>query len=134
MSKEVLTIDAEKSVFDAARMMKERNISCVIVTVKDEPVGILTERDLVRRVLVERKDVDATTVGSVMSKPLISVEPLVTLEEASDVMKNSNVRTLGVVSGGKLLGIISMRDLVSAEARDIKALSRYADAFFKRRA
>ena len=133
MTKEVLSIDADAPVLDAARMMKEKKIGSLIVYVNHTPAGIVTERDFVTRVLCEEKDVRATRVGDVMSKPLISVEPLTSLEEASNIMKASNVRTLGVVSGGKLEGIVTVRDLMNAEARDIKALSRYVNAFFSQR-
>jgi CBS domain-containing protein len=133
MSKKVVSIDADAPVLDAARLMKEKKIGSLIVFAQRSPAGIITERDFVYRVICEEKDTRATTVGDVMSKPLISIDPLSPLEEAAEVMKNSNVRTVGVVYKGQLEGVMTARDLMNAEAKDIKSLSKYVNAFFRER-
>jgi CBS domain-containing protein len=133
MSKKVVSIDADAPILDAARLMKEKKIGSLIVYAQRTPAGIITERDFVYRVLCEEKDSRATKVGEVMSKPLISVDPFAPLEEVAEIMKNSNVRTVGVIYKGELEGVMTARDLMNAEAKDIKSLSKYVNAFFRSR-
>ena len=125
MNRKVYSVDCEDSALDAARLMKNAGVSCIIVTRNEKPAGIITEKDLVRRVLCDGRDPQKTAAESVMSAPLITVSPLMTLDEAADVLARGNIKKLGVLSGSRLEGIITATDLLAAETREMKMLERY---------
>ena len=111
MTKNVLTVEASSKVEDALRVMAEEGIGSVVVTKEGKPVGILTERDIVRRIIKERNILDRR-VGEVMSKPLIVASPETGIFEALQTMRKNNIRRLPVVSGDKLEGIVTEKDLL----------------------
>lgn len=111
MTKEVVTIEAHQSVFEAAQLMSEKAVGCLIVIVKGFPVGIITERDMVKRVVAKRSPIDQK-VTEVMTKTLITVEPETSLKEAARVMSTNNVRRLPVLKNNKLVGIVVATDFV----------------------
>jgi len=121
MSKEVIVKEAMKtnlavinpnfSVIEAAKVMKKRNIGNVIVVEGDQPVGILTESDILKKVVAEGKNPEKTMVKDVRSTPIIVVDPYITLEEAMKTMGKCNVRRLPVIEDNKLIGIITQRDI-----------------------
>lgn len=131
MNPDVASIDRESSVLDAALLMRKRNVSCLIVTKNKKPAGIVTERDLVRRVVCERKAPPDTKTGDVMSTPLIAVSPLTSLEEAADVLNKSKIKKLGVVSGDRLEGVITATDILIGQTKAMKLLERYVDLLSK---
>ena len=85
MTKDVITIESNKSVFEAAELMSEKGVGCVIVVIKAYPVGIITERDIVRRIVAKRSSLDVK-VTEVMTKTLITVDPDSSLKEAARLM------------------------------------------------
>ena len=111
MTKEVITIDAHKSVFDAAELMSNKGVGCLVVIVKGFPVGIITERDMVKRVVAKRSSLDQK-VTEVMTKTLITVGPNTQLKDAARVMSSNNVRRLPVLKDNKLVGIVVATDFV----------------------
>jgi CBS domain-containing protein len=111
MTKEVVTIDAEKSVIEAAQLMSERGLGCLIVVDKMLPVGIITERDIVRRIVAKRNSTD-TNISEVMTKTLITVNPETSLKEAARVMSTNQIRRLPVLKDDKLVGIVVSSDFV----------------------
>jgi CBS domain-containing protein len=111
MTKEVVTIDAEKSVFEAAQLMSAKGLGCLIVVEKTLPVGIITERDIVRRIVAKRSSLDAK-VTEVMTKELITVDPDTSLKEAARVMSTNQIRRLPVLKDDKLVGIVVSSDFV----------------------
>jgi CBS domain-containing protein len=121
MSKEVIVKEAMKtnlavinpnfSVIEAAKVMKKRNIGNVIVVEGDQPVGILTESDILKKVVAEGKNPEKTMVKDVMSTPIIVVDAYITLEEAMNTMGKCNVRRLPVIEDNKLIGIITQREI-----------------------
>lgn len=111
MSKNVLTVEASSKVEDALRLMAEKGIGSVVITKGGRPVGILTERDIVKKILKERDILDRR-VEEVMSKPLIVVSPETGIFEALQTMRKNNIRRLPVVSGDKLEGIVTEKDLL----------------------
>ncbi|MFZ2455768.1 MAG: CBS domain-containing protein [Candidatus Altiarchaeia archaeon] len=131
MSRDVLTVSDKETVSDAAGYMKDKGVSALIVLRSRNPLGIITERDLVRRVICEKKDPDKTLVGSVMSTPLIAITPLASLEDAADAFRRGRVKKLAVISGGVLEGIISVTDILAAETREIKAIAKYVKLLSK---
>jgi CBS domain-containing protein len=131
MNPDVASIDHESSVLDAALLMKKRNVSCLVVTKNKKPSGIITERDLVRRIICEEKSAADTKTGEVMSTPLIAVSPLMSLEEAADVLNKGKIKKLGVVSGDKLEGVITATDILVGQTKAMKVLERYVDLLSK---
>lgn len=111
MSRPVLTIDLNSSVDRAGKMMaKARNDSIIIVKDK-KPIGILTDSDLIKKVIAKNVKPSLIKVKNLMSEPLVSVTPETTILEASRKMKKSNIKRLPVISDGKLVGIISTTDI-----------------------
>ena len=113
MSSPVITVWENDSAADAAGVMKERGIGAVIVLGgESQPVGIVTERDLVYRVIAEGMSPGEIKVKEVMSSPLMTVDPEVGLDKAMAMMSMKNVRRLGVVYKGSLEGMISDKDII----------------------
>ena len=114
MTSPVITVDEESSVSEVARLMEKHNVGCIIVTDKmEKPVGIITERDLVVRILAKNLQPTDLTAKDVMTTPLITVDPDETISEAARRMSHLNIRRLGVVYKGKLVGIISSKDIIA---------------------
>ena len=97
----------------AARIMRDRGIGSLFVTNGKEIIGILTDTDMVRRVVAVGADSHKTPVEQVMSAPILTIEENKTLLDANDLMAKTHIRHLGVITqDGKLVGLISVRDLV----------------------
>ena len=111
MSKNMLTVDKSTSLQEAAQKMSELNIGCVIVTDKNKPVGIVTERDFVTRVASEGRPL-FTEIIEVMSSPLITISPEETIWEASEMMKEKSIHKLPVKGNEQIVGIITTTDIV----------------------
>jgi CBS domain-containing protein len=111
MKKQVISVDSSLTVKDAAKMMDEKGVSCLIVTEKNMPVGILTERDFVTRI-VGHKNLPSTPIHAVMSKPLIAVSPDDTVKKLADLMHEKKIHKMPVVKNKQLLGIVTTTDLV----------------------
>jgi CBS domain-containing protein len=111
MTKSVVTIESNKTAFDAAQLMAEKELGCIIVVVQAFPVGIITERDIVRRIVAKRASFD-TKLTEVMTKTLITVEPETSLRDAARVMSTNKIRRLPVLKQNKLVGIIVASDFV----------------------
>ncbi len=111
MAKEVVTIETSKTVFEAAELMSSNGVSCLIVVIKGFPVGIITERDVVRRIVAKRSSLDVK-VTEVMTKTLITVDPETSLKDAARVMSNNKIRRLPVLKNNKLVGIVAASDFV----------------------
>ncbi len=111
MTKDVVTVESNKTVFEAAALMSEKGLGCLIVVIKAFPVGIVTERDIVRRIVAKRSSLDAK-VSEVMTKTLITVEPDTSLKEAARVMSTNKIHRLPVLKQNKLVGIVAASDFV----------------------
>ena len=109
MTKRSITIDVNKTVFDAATLMSEETVGCLIVIDGEDPIGIVTERDFVRRVITKKLSLDAK-ISEIMSKPLITIDPEASIREAARIMIDNKVRRLPVVRDNKLVGIIVAAD------------------------
>jgi CBS domain-containing protein len=109
MTKNVVTVDANKTVFEAAVLMSEKDIGDLIVMDDNTPVGIVTERDFVRRVLAEGKSADSK-VSEVMTSPLKVIDPEAPIKEAARRMVNRRIRRLPVIKDNQLVGIITTAD------------------------
>ena len=105
-------VDRDVKVRKAAEMMRDRGIGSVFVTSGEEIIGILTDTDLVRRVVAIGADPSQIEVEKIMSAPILTIEGEKTLLDANDLMAREHIRHLGVTKNGKLVGMISVRDLV----------------------
>jgi CBS domain-containing protein len=121
----VITIDSDASVMKAVKMMNENEIGCLIVTRRGKAVGIVTERDLLARVIAKSKNPKKTKVREIMTKPLISGQPEMDLEEATKLMFKMKIKKLPVVeSEGKLAGLITLTDVARFQPQMIRILKK----------
>ena len=111
MKTNVISIDSSMTVKDAACMMDDANVGCIIITKGNVPSGILTERDFVKRITAKNKAL-STHVSEVMSSPLVMIESEETVWEAAEMMKQNGIHKLPVQEGHKLIGIITTTDLI----------------------
>ena len=107
-----VTVQRDTDVQTAARVMRDKGIGSLFVTSGREIIGILTDTDMMRRVVASGLDATKTTVEQIMSAPIVTIEESKTLLDANDLMARSHLRHLGVTRDGKLVGVISVRDLV----------------------
>lgn len=111
MNRNVITVDETMAIQEAAEKMVAVNIGCVIVTSKDKPVGIITERDFVTKVAAEGRPL-FTEVCEVMSLPLTAITPDDTVWDAAEIMRSKGIHKLPVQKGNEIVGIITTTDLV----------------------
>lgn len=112
MNKDVQTIHSEATVQEAARKMKEKKIGSLLVEKEGQIAGVLTETDIVRKAVAQGLDLKKKTVGSLMSSPVITLDQQRSPRDAHDLMGEHGVRHLGVTQNGKIVGIVSVRDLL----------------------
>ena len=111
MTENPRSIGASASVVEAARLMREEHIGSLPITDDEQLVGMITDRDITTRVVAEAADPKMTSVGDVVSRDLISIEPDEDLEEAVQLMASHQVRRLPVVENGRLVGIVAQADV-----------------------
>jgi CBS domain-containing protein len=113
MSSPVVTLDEDAPSNKVANLMDDNDLGCVIVTNKaGKPLGIITERDLVIRVLAKNLVPDAVKAKEIMTSPLVTIDPEATVSEAARRMSRLNIRRLGVVYKGNLVGLVSSKDIL----------------------
>jgi len=119
MKKSIEKIDRDETVLAAAEQMTNKRIGALLVTEGGDAKGIVTERDLVQKVLARGQDPGQIKVGTVMTVPLINIDINRTVHDASDIMAEKGIRHLPVVENHNLVGILSVRDLIKMiAARD----------------
>jgi CBS domain-containing protein len=130
MVRDPVTVDSERTVRSGALAMDRSGIGCVLVTDrrndKEKAIGIVTERDLVRRVLTKEGHISDLRMKNIMSSPLIVVDPSATIVEAASIMERNRVRRLPVVDQDGLVGVVTVSDLAKALAKQLE----YSDAVF----
>ncbi len=110
--RDFIVVDADKSVVEAARLMREKGLECIIVVENGKPVGMLTLRDIVYRVVAEKREPLKTKLGEISSRPLITVDPKTKVSEAIKLMLENDIRRLPVLDSGKIIGILVLRAVV----------------------
>jgi len=129
---EMLRIEADASVFDAVARMVEANVGSLLVTRGDEIVGIVTERDYLRRVALEGRTDKETSVGEIMTSPVIVATPETTVDACMALMTDRRIRHVPVVEGGEVVGMVSIGDLVKFKSEqqsfEIQYLTDYITA------
>lgn len=113
MSKDLKTIPCEASIADTAQKMRDERVGALFIEKGGELIGSVTDRELVRKAVAERKNLDNTTVESIMTTPLNSIDTTQTLLDAQDKMRDLGVRHLVVREAGKVVGIVSVGDLLA---------------------
>jgi CBS domain-containing protein len=137
MKRDVVSIDSEASVKDAVSKMVQHHIGCLIVTDMDRPVGIVTETDMLSRVLAAAKNAETTKVKTVMSKPLICGTPQMDFVEATRLMVNRMIKKLPVTHHEELVGILTLTDVarvhqVMHDFIEVEAKGKIPARFMKR--
>jgi CBS domain-containing protein len=127
MSSPVITITEDAPANKVAELMDEHGLGCIIVTSKEgKPLGIITERDLVARVLAKNAKPDSVKANEVMTSPLITIEPDATISEAARRMSRLNIRRLGVIYKGQLIGVLSSKDILSVMPELLETIQEHA--------
>lgn len=126
---QVQTIEGSASVLDAARLMNHHKIGAVVVTDHGAVRGILTERDVMTRVVAEARAPAHTTVESVMTTPVLTCEPGSKLGEVRKVMREKRIRHLPVADDGQLVGMISIGDLNVADQETLVETIRTMEVY-----
>ena len=115
---DVVTIEEERTVLEAVRRLVEHDIGGLVVTEGERPVGIITERDVLRLTADSPGVLDSIRVGAAMTRDVVTTDPDADLHEMMGVMTNRRIRHLPVVVDGRLAGIVSIGDLLNA-AREV---------------
>ena len=110
---DVWSISPDATVFDAIKLMSDKNIGSLLVMKGDQLLGIFSERDYTRKVALKGKSSKTTAVREIITTPVISVEPTSTVEDCMRLMTDKRVRHLPVLEGDKLVGVVSIGDLVN---------------------
>jgi CBS domain-containing protein len=127
MSSPVITVNEGTTANHVAELMNKHGLGCIIVTSKEgKPIGIITERDLVTRVLAKNLKPDSLKAKDVMTSPLITIEPSETISEAARKMSRLNIRRLGVVYKGQLIGLVSSKDILGVMPELIETIQEKA--------
>lgn len=124
MVREVITIDENVSVKEAVDIMNQFEIGSIIATRKGKAVGIITERDLLKRIVAEGKNAKKTRVKDIMSSPLIVIASSTDLEEAARLMFEKKIKRLLVIDQNRLVGLVSLTDIARVQPEVIKILQK----------
>lgn len=120
----VVTVSPAVSVKEAVDTMNRYGIGCLVVMEKENPVGIMTERDLLRRVLAECRDPRNISVQEIMSNPLILGKPNMQIQEVIELMFERRIKKLPIAENGKLMGLVTLTDLVSFQPQLIRVVKQ----------
>lgn len=116
MNRNIVAVGPDDSVRKAVKLMASRNIGCVVSVEKSKPLGILTERDIVR-IVQKGIDLDKTRVSDIMSRKIISLESGSSIQSAVDILEKNHIKKLPVIERGRLIGIVTMTDLLKSMRR-----------------
>jgi len=132
MTKNVVKIDCNKSVNDACKEYSDKKVGSLVVMDKDIIVGIVTERDIIERVVLNKKDPLKTKIREIMTPNIKTIHALAPLEKASKIMKESHIKKLPVILNNEIVGIITETDLshtIEAFSEAVEELTKfYADS------
>jgi CBS domain-containing protein len=129
----VLSIDADATVYEAVERMVGANVGSLLVEVDGRITGIFTERDYLRRVTLEGRTDKESTVREIMTSPLLVVSPETSLEECMSLMTERRIRHLPVAEGGKVIGLISIGDVVKFNSKQQSYQLQYLNDYISAR-
>ena len=122
MVKNVITLQRDVSAYDAVKLMNENRIGCLVVVNSDGVVGILTERDLLERVLEKCKNPKETKVSEIMTGNVMVGKPDMELAEAARLLFEKKVKKLPIVEGNRLVGLVTLTDIARVASVDKKTI------------
>jgi len=123
MTKDVINIDCNETVFNACKRYSEHRVGCLVVMDNEIIVGIITERDTIERIILANQDPKTTKVREIMSQNIKTIHSLATLQKAAQIMKENNIKKLPVILNNEIVGIITVTDI----SRAISAFSKMLD-------
>jgi len=112
ITRDIISVETTDPVMKAINLMIEKNIGSIVITENQKPVGILTERDVLKRVCPKGSCGRGVKVGAIMSKPLIYIDPDTRLGQAALLMTKKEIRRLLVKQKGKIVGIVTQKDIM----------------------
>lgn len=124
---EVLTVDENSTVYEAIEIMEARGVGSIIVTSNAKTVGIFTERDYLRRIVLQGRTSRTTLTGEAMTSNLITVEPGASVQDCMALMTQHHIRHLPVTDSGRLIGILSIGDIVKALLAETQAKAAHLE-------
>ena len=133
MIDKVVTIAADTMVRDAVKLMNKHDIGCLVVIEKGKPIGIVTERDMLKRVLAESEELENIKVQEVMSKPLTVGKPDMEIESAAEIMFAKKIKKLPITENGKLIGLVTLTDLLRIQPQLIKMYKIFSSTLAPKR-
>ncbi len=113
MTREVCTASPDETLYSAARKMIEFGVGSVVVVEKEEPRGIVTEKDILLKVIAANRLPSEVKLSEIMSSPVITIQPKTSVREAARIMLKRGIRRLPVIDNGKLVGIVTDTDILS---------------------
>jgi CBS domain-containing protein len=123
---DVWSVTPDVSVYEALRLMADKNIGALLVMEADRLVGVVSERDYARKIILQGKSSKETRVGEIMTRQVFTIHPDQTVEEAMDVMVRHHIRHLPVVEDNQVRGVISImdttRNVIYAQRETIREL------------
>jgi CBS domain-containing protein len=126
---DVLKIEASATVFEAIKKIVEHNVGSILVTRDGDVIGIMTERDYLRKIAILGRTSHDTIVEQIMTTPLVYITPETTIEESMAIMTDRRIRHLPVVESDEVIGVVSIGDLVKFQTQEqsfqIKYLTEY---------
>jgi len=137
MVKDVITVERDISVYEAVKLMNKNRIGCLVAVNDDHVVGIITERDMLERVLEDCRDPKETLVSEIMTRQVIVGKPDMRLVEATELLFQKRVKKLPIVEGNRLVGLVTLTDIARVARLDketlelIETRSRFLEAFVR---
>lgn len=128
---DVWTITPDEAVYDALQLMADKNVGALVVAKDGQIIGVISERDYARKVVLKGKSSRETLVREIMTSPAICVTPDKTVEQCLALMTDKHIRHLPVVDDGKLVGVVSVGDLVKSIIDSQKELIRQLENFIQ---
>jgi len=132
---QIWSVAPDATVLDALKLMAEKNVGALLVMQGEQLIGIMSERDYARKVTLKGRMAETTPVGEVISTPVITISPQQTVEECMRLMTGHRFRHLPVVKDGKVLGVISIGDLInwtiSTQEQTIQQMENYISGGYR---
>jgi CBS domain-containing protein len=127
MTREVITLDGNVSAKKAAEVMAQEGVSALIITEEGKAIGILTERDILKRIVAEDKNPKETKLKDIMSSPLVTIGPNVDLEEAAHLMFERKIKNLPVIRENRLIGLVRLQDICKLQPEILRMLKQFME-------
>ena len=129
MAKDVVSIEHDNTVLDACKKFKQHNLGSLVVVNRGVIVGIVTERDMIERVMVHQKNPKKTKVKDIMSKDIITIHASAKIEQAAELMKKHRIKKLPVILNNEFVGIITVTDLANVMPSFSKTINGEKEPF-----